>query len=126
MIAYDTQDTVAGYRMHERLEERLGNATTARYQLSVTINQGRRPAAITDDGDTTRYNLTGTANWTLTDLNTGDKIDSGKVNGFTSYSATGSTTATQSATTDATARLSVMLADMVVARVLVLAPQLAQ
>ncbi|MCG3268588.1 hypothetical protein Yoon_12705 [Yoonia sp. I 8.24] len=124
MIAFETDDSVAGYRMRVQLEQRLGQASAARYVLQVTQTQERRSAAITDDGDTTRYNVTGTAKWTLTDSTTGQRIETGEVDAFTSYSATGSTTATQAAATDATARLSVILADMIADRLLILSPSL--
>ncbi len=124
MIAFETDDSVAGYRMRVQLEQRLGQTSAARYVLHVTQSQGRRGAAIADDGDTTRYNVTGTARWSLTDSTTGQRIENGEVDAFTSYSATGSTTATQTAATDATARLSVILADMIADRLLILAPRL--
>jgi LPS-assembly lipoprotein len=106
------------------LEQRLGLATAPRYVLRVTQTQGRRSAAIADDGDTTRYNVTGTARWALHDATTNTQIESGQVDSFTSYSATGSTTATQAATADATARLSVILADMIADRLLLLTAKL--
>ncbi|WP_394178836.1 LPS assembly lipoprotein LptE [Yoonia maritima] len=124
-IAFKADETIAGYRLQERLEQRLGRATAPRYTLDVTMTRGSRSAAITDDGDTTRYNVTGIAKWTLTDA-TGQQVEKGKVDAFTSYSATGSTTATQTAATDATARLSVILADMIVSRLLILSPKLTQ
>ncbi|RBW46311.1 hypothetical protein DS901_00220 [Loktanella sp. D2R18] len=124
-IAFETDDSVAGYRMRVQLEQRLGKPSVPRYVLRVTQTQGRRSAAISDDGDTTRYNLTGTARWTLKDSATGDQLESGEVDSFTSYSATGSTTATQAAETDAAARLSVILADMIADRLLILTPKLA-
>ncbi|WP_239495959.1 LPS assembly lipoprotein LptE [Yoonia maritima] len=125
MIAFRTDETIAGYRLQERLEQRLGRSTAPQYTLQVTMTQGRRSAAITDDGDTTRYNVTGTGTWTLVDSN-GQEFEAGQVAAFTSYSATGSTTATQTAETDATARLSVILADMIVSRLLIISPKLTQ
>ena len=124
-ITYETDDSVAGFRLRERLEERLGPATTPRYVLQASIVDRRRTSAITADGDTTRFNVIGTATWTLSDPLTGAEIDSGEVETFTSYAATGSTVATQAAEVDATARLSVALADMIVSRLLIMAPRLA-
>lgn len=119
-IAYDTDETVAGFRIRTRLEERLGFATTPRYLLTVTRTEQRRTSAITSDGDTTRFNVIGTATWALKDAATGTQVETGAVEAFTGYATTGSTTATQAAETDATARLSVILADMIVSRILVL------
>lgn len=125
-IAFTTPETVAGYRLGERLEERLGVANAPRYTLRVTLTQSRASSAITEDGNTTRFKIVGSGNWVLRDNATGDEIDKGIVNAFTSYSTTASTTATQSAETDAVARLSVILADMIVARLLILGPKIAQ
>lgn len=123
-VTFTAPDTVAGFRLREQLERRLGRATTAQFDLTVTLSQKRRPATITPDGDTTRFNLVGAADWALSDA---DKvIASGTVDSFTSYSATGSTVATQAAATDATARLSVALADMIVARLILIAPDFPQ
>jgi LPS-assembly lipoprotein len=68
----------------------------------------------------------GSASWSLRDLRSDKVIEAGKVESFTSYSATGSTVATQAAETDANSRLSVTLADMIVSRLLILSPRLAQ
>ncbi|KJZ19293.1 LPS assembly lipoprotein LptE [Loktanella sp. S4079] len=125
-IKFTTDQTISGYRIKERLEQRLGRATAPRYAMRVSMSQSVRSAAITDDGDTTRYNLIGTANWVLVDDASGRQIGSGSVDAFTSYSATGTTTATQTAQTDAAARLAVILADMIVTRVMALGPRLEQ
>lgn len=120
-IAFQTPDTVAGFRLRERFEQRMGvPAQGASMRLDVTLSSSRQPATITSTGDTTRFNLVGSATWTLVDLQTRKPIETGKVDTFTSYAATGSTVGTQAAETDAAARLSVALADMIVARLLIL------
>ncbi|PUB11602.1 lipopolysaccharide assembly protein [Yoonia sediminilitoris] len=106
--------------MRAQLERRLGAPQAPQYLLEVRQTAPRRPAAIRSSGVTVRYNLIGTATWRLRDVASGRVIDTGEVEGFTSYSGTGSTVATQSAETDAAARLSVTLADMIVTRMLVL------
>ncbi|MBQ1202475.1 MAG: hypothetical protein IIX61_01455 [Loktanella sp.] len=123
-IAFDTRDNVAGFRLRERLEQRLGVADTPVYTLRAEITDRRRSLAITTAGDNTRFNVVGTVAWVLTDAATDVVVATGNHETFTSYSATGSTTATQAAETDATARLSVALADMIVSRLLLLAPDL--
>ncbi|WP_296375853.1 LPS assembly lipoprotein LptE [Yoonia sp.] len=125
-IDFATPDSVAGFRLRERLEQRLGLPTETRYRLVVTLGEQRTPAAINPAGDTTRFNVIGRASWVLTDMADGVQAGAGVVETFTSYSATGSTVATQAAATDATARLSVALADMIVGRVLILSAGLAQ
>jgi LPS-assembly lipoprotein len=79
---------------------------------------------ITPDGAVTRYNLTGSAAWTLVALAGGNAALSGVAESFTSYSATGSTVAGLSAEEDAQARLMVILADQIVTRLIAAAPQL--
>ncbi len=124
-ITLTTPETVAGFRLRTRLEDRFGPATDARYALSVTMSQTPTPATITVDGDTTRFNLVGTADWALSDLN-GNMQSNGTVESFTSYSATGSTVATEASATDAAARLSVALADLIAARLILLSAELPQ
>ena len=122
VFAVDTDDSVMGFRLSGRMVERLGPAQSPRFVIKATLNVSQRGAAITADGDTSRLNVIGNANWTLTDIATNRQIETGKVSAFTSYSATGSTVATQSAQDDARARLAVMLADMIITRVLIAAP----
>ena len=124
LFTYQTPDTVAGYRLRAQLEQRLGMPANPRYALAVTLSESSQPAAINATGDTTRYNVIGRANWALKDADSGEEVDAGTVETFTSYAATGSTVATQAASEDATARLSVALADMITGRVLMLAPGL--
>jgi LPS-assembly lipoprotein len=124
-LAYQTDESVAGFRMRGRLEERLGMTSAPLFVLSVTQSAESRTSAITADGDTTRFNVIGTAKWALTDAASGAEVAAGEVQTFTGYAATGSTAATQAAATDAARRLSVALADMIVSRILILSPELA-
>ena len=109
VFAVDTDDSVMGFRLSGRMVERLGPAQSPRFVIKATLNVSQRGAAITADGDTSRLNVIGNANWTLTDIATNRQIETGKVSAFTSYSATGSTVATQSAQDDARARLSSLI-----------------
>lgn len=124
-VSFSAPDTVAGFRVRGRLEERLGRATAPKYALDVQLGQNLTPATITVDGDTTRVNLVGTADWVLRSA-AGSSLTSGQIETFTSYSATGSTVATEAAATDAAARLSVALADLIVSRLILAAPSLSQ
>lgn len=117
-FAFETDDSVLGFRLRARLTNRLGQTSSPQFVVKATLNVSERAATITSDGDTSRLNVVGAANWSLTDLATNQQIETGKVEAFTSYSATGSTVATQTAKDDARARLAVILADMIVARVL--------
>lgn len=123
-VAFETDESVAGFRLRERLEERLGPTVAPRYVLGVTLLDRRRTSAITAEGETTRFNVIGTANWVLRDASTGEALETGQVETFTSYGTTGSTVATQASEADASARLSVALADIIVSRLLIMAPTL--
>ena len=74
--------------------------------------------AITPDNAITRYNLNGSVDWTLTDRATATRVTGGRVENFTSWSATGSTVAGLAAEEDARLRLMRILADDIVARLL--------
>jgi LPS-assembly lipoprotein len=122
-VSFGAPDTVAGFRLRDRLEERLGRAAAPKYALGVQLSQTLTPATITVDGDTTRFNLVGTADWVLRSAE-GSSLTSGQVETFTSFSATGSTVATEAAAADAAARLSVALADLIVSRLILAASDL--
>lgn len=107
--------TTEGYVMLQALRDRLGDATTPAYDLTVTISITEVAAATTPAGSTTRYTLPGTASYTLTQMD-GIPLVNGEVDSFTSYSATGSTVATSAAQADARARLAQLLADQIVTR----------
>jgi LPS-assembly lipoprotein len=110
----------------ERLEERLGPAQAPRYALAYTIRTERDGVAITPDNATTRYNLTGSVDWALSDVATGLRLTGGRVDNFTSYSATGSTVAGLAAEEDAQLRLMRILADQIVSRLLATSGQWAK
>jgi LPS-assembly lipoprotein len=107
----------------ERLEERLGRPTAPAYDLAYTITTTPVGVGITPDNAITRYNLTGAVDWTLTARATGARVAGGRVESFTSYSATGSTVAGLAAEEDAAIRLMRMLADQIVTRLIATAGQ---
>ena len=125
-ISFRTDDSVAGYRIQEALERRLGLAGAPAYLLTVSQSQSRDPAAINSDGDTVRYNIIGQADWVLRAIDSSATVAKGQETSFAAYAATGSTVATQAAEADAVARLATALADQIVGRLLVLTPELAQ
>ncbi len=102
----------------ERLEERLGRPMVQTYELAYTITTKPIGVGITPEGAITRYNLTGTVVWSLTERATGARVAGGTVNSFTSYSATGSTVAGLAAEEDAARRLMRILADQIVLRLI--------
>lgn len=101
----------------ERLEERLDRPRNPAYELSYTIRTEAIGVGITTENAITRHNLTGSIDWVLSDI-TGARMTGGKVQSFTSYSATGSTVAGLAAEEDAAYRLMRLLADQIVARLI--------
>lgn len=119
-VSYVSDDSVAGFQMRQELERRLGRSTSPAFVLTTRIRVSQRSAAITPEGDTSRFNLIGMARWTFADASTGETIERGTVEAFTSFSATSSTVATQATEDDALKRLMTILADMIVSRLLAL------
>lgn len=109
-------ETYQDFIFNRRLAERLGGEGDL-YDLDYGIAIGVVPQAITPDEVTTRYSLSGTADFALKDQ-AGRVLAQGRVSSFTSYSTTGTTIATLSAEGDARQRLATMLADQVVTRLL--------
>ena len=102
----------------ERLEERLGLPTAARFDLGYTIRTEANRVGITPDNTIQRFHLTGSVDWSLTEIETGTRVAGGKVQNFAAYSATGSTVAGLAAEEEAGLRLMRMLADQIVTRLI--------
>lgn len=100
-----------------RMEQRLGRPANPRFELAYTIATKAIGVGITPEGAITRYNLTGSVDWALTDP-AGARLSGGRVESFTSYSATGSTVAGLAAEEDAALRLMRILADQIVSRLI--------
>lgn len=133
-VAVAAPDSPDGYALRARLEDRLGapEAATRALALSVDVEVEAVAAALTPEGAITRYDLVGWAPWRLAeaggavppDAQPEARLDAplaeGVADGFTGYSATGPTVATEAAEADARERLMVLLADEIVARLLLL------
>lgn len=111
-IAFTAPETVAGFRLIERLEARLGPPQNPAYTLTTTLNISRETAVVSSGRETERFRFVGKADWQLT--RSGEQVASGSVKGFTSYSASSTAVTTQAARRDAEARLAVLLADRIV------------
>lgn len=107
-----------------RIAARLGSPTDPAYDLGYSISALRHMGGITANNVITRYSLHGTATWTLTERQSGTRVAGGTVRAFTSWSTTGTTVAGLAAEDDAYRRLSVMLADQVIQRLIAVAPDL--
>ncbi|MEC3860881.1 LPS assembly lipoprotein LptE [Mesobacterium sp. TK19101] len=102
-----------GYLLNRRLEERLGRAEAAAYDLTVTVTTDRQGLGSTQDGRTTRFHLLGNARMVLRAAGGDQVLFEGATSAFTAYSTTGSTVATLAAERDASERLMVILADQI-------------
>ena len=125
-IRVDDPSDKNGFDLVQRLEERLSRPDAPRYALSYSISTNAIGVGITPENAITRYNLTGAVDWGLTDTATGTRLTGGRVNSFTSYSATGSTVAGLAAEQDAALRLMRILADQIVTRLIATSGQWAQ
>ncbi|TKD18144.1 hypothetical protein FBT96_11075 [Rhodobacter capsulatus] len=117
-VETDMPQTPDDFALVRRLSERLGPVEKARYRLSYTVGTDVLGQAITPEGATTRYSLTGQVEYRLHDSRSDAVLLAGKVSSFTSWSASGSVVATSSAEDDAHRRLMRMLADQIVTRLL--------
>ena len=103
--------------MTRHLEDRLGRTDTPDYRLSYDLALSEERIAITANNITRRFNLVGTATYTLETLD-GRVITEGSVENFAAYSATGSTVETLAGERDAHERLMVILADQITTQIL--------
>ena len=101
-----------------RLETRLGRPHVVRFDLAYTIKTEAVGVGFTTDNAITRYNLLGSIDWTLTDRTTNTRVTGGTVNGFTSWTGTGTTVAGLVADEDAALRLMQLLADQIATQLL--------
>jgi LPS-assembly lipoprotein len=106
------------YLLTRQLEKRLGRATDPRFDLGVSVSTSLKALGINSIGNINRYNLLGTAQYTLRDTQTGQIVGSGKVNSFTSSSAAGSTISSQATREDAQERLMIILADKLIEHII--------
>ena len=121
-IAVDAPKTRDEQTLARQVETRLGRASAPRYALSYDLDIREERMAVSATNIATRFNLIGQAGYTLTDTGTGAVVTQGSVSQFTGYSATGTTVATLAAERDAHERLTKILADLIVTRLMAAAP----
>ena len=112
------------YLLQRRIEERLGQATAGAWRLSTQIKTDDIGLGFTTDGDITRYNINGITDYTLRRTGSSEIFRQGKIQHFTSYSATGTTVATLAAKRDAEVRLMTILADQIIDQLLIISEDL--
>jgi len=118
-IIVDAPSTRNSFDLVVALEERLGRPQAPRYGMAVTLNVTEEGLAISDTNNITRFNVLGTAVYTLRDLATGEQAFKGTVNTFTAYSASSQPVATLAAERDARTRLMRALADKITSDLLI-------
>ena len=107
--------------LQDRFRERMGAGST--YWLETTVTVDTEGLGSTSDGSTTLYQLVGEVDYALIDGATREPMLIGAVEGFASYSASGSTVSTATAERDATERLMVILADQMIDALLLRWPE---
>lgn len=108
----------------QQFEDRLGRGTDGPYALGYSYGISGDRMAVTADNVTTRFNLVGRVTFVLRDRATEAVLVRGGVDGFTGFSTTGSTSATEAASRDARTRLAVLLADKMVTQLIATASNL--
>lgn len=113
-------DGKAGFDLRERLTNRLGAASDAGYLLTVTLALETTGTALTQENVTTRFDVSGVAEYTLAPVAGGTPVASGVVRSVTGFNAPDSVTSTafaaRAAELDAEHRVAVDLADQIVQR----------
>ena len=117
-IRMDAPDTRDSFDFVAQMEQRLGRSNTPRYDLSYAITTRESGLAITGSNSVTRFNVQGTLTYAVRSTGTDNPVTKGVITGFASYSASGSTISTLASKRDASARLMVILADKLVAQLL--------
>lgn len=105
----------------QRVEERLGRAVSPAYSLGYEIVTDEVDLGVTPANAITRYNVTGSVSFTLTDIATKSVVSSGTASTFTAFAASGTTVSTDASRADAYQRLMRLLADQVVTRLVIAA-----
>ncbi len=123
-IAFRAPNTPEGFRLRARLEDRLGRVEQGDYLLTVELDIREVSLVISSQQDINRFNLPGTARWTLTPAGQDAPVATGEAETFTAYSAFGTTVATSEAQDDARDRLAIALADLIVTDLMVAAQSL--
>lgn len=123
-ILVDAPSTRPEQLLVQQIEARLGRANAERFTLGYKLKVEEERMAVTEANTTARFNLIGKADFELRDVSTGTVLTKGSVSQFVGYSATGTTAATLTAQTDAYQRLSTILADQIVARLMAASPDL--
>ena len=123
-------DGAAGLAMRERLVTRLGPPATPTHRLAVELSYDTVGVALTRESVTTRFDVVGRATFSLVPLDGGPAVLTDQVRAVTGVSAPDLPAATafavESAERDAQRRLAVLLADRILLRMALSAPEWAE
>lgn len=126
-VAVDVIDGEPGYVLRERLTQRLGSSDAPSHVLSVNLDFDTAGVALTSENVTTRLNVIGTATFVLRPTDPSGAQLADEVAAITGFSAPDSEAtsafATSAAERDAELRLARTLADRIVARLALTAPE---
>ena len=106
-----------GYLYRSALEDRLGAASPDAPLLAYSIALSQRVIAVSQLENARRVHEYGAVSWSVTDA-AGAVIASGREEGFTAWSATGTTLSVRASERDAEERLMRLLADRTVTALL--------
>lgn len=106
------------YAFVARIEERLGRPAAGAWRLGYTIETAPQGVGITPEGTTTRIRIGGAVTFALTAEGAEGPLLAGREASFAAYSTTATAVATLIAEEAAEARLTRLLADRVVARLI--------
>lgn len=105
------------FELVRNLEHRLGRPRDQIFTLKFDLNLETKSVVVSSAQELNRFSIIGQVGYSLLDVN-GEIVARGTAKSFTSYSATGSTLATDASERDAENRLMVVLADQVVTRLI--------
>jgi LPS-assembly lipoprotein len=115
-VLVDEPNAKDSYLLVRELEDRLGQpGVNAQYGLSLAVSLDESAVGRTVAQETDRFDVIGEVTYALRGLENKEVRSSGKVSSFVSYSASGTTVSELAARQDAYERLSVILADRIVA-----------
>ncbi|HEU0222438.1 MAG TPA: LPS assembly lipoprotein LptE [Paracoccaceae bacterium] len=113
------------FTLRDELRRRFGrDPADPAYRLDIALTVEELGLAITPDNETTRYNLTGRAAWSLVPRGAAEPALAGIAESYTAYSATATVYATRIAARDAERRLATALADRIATQIAARAGQL--
>ncbi|MEM9048688.1 MAG: LPS assembly lipoprotein LptE [Pseudomonadota bacterium] len=105
------------FALRDALKREIGSPEDPAFRLDIAVEVEEEGFAITQDNETTRFSLTGMAEWDLRRVAAARPVLSGLARSFTAYSATASVYATRIAARDAETRLATGLAQQIVVQI---------